>query len=172
MSWPRAAFRRATGPLLAALLLAGCGFQPLYADRDGDPGMAKALASVRVQQAAERQGQELTTQLRDAFNPHALTVPAAYMLQVSLAQTVGDAAIRENGTASRNVTNLSANWTLKRLSDGKVVAQGHVHSITSHDVLANEYANVVSGLQDRDHAVLDVGTQIQYKVAAYLQNPT
>ena len=166
MSW------RNVTTLALALLLGACGFHPLYQERAGSPAAETSLASVRVLQVAERDGQELTTSLRDAFNPTSASVPAAYTLQIGLVETNADTALREDSTASRNMTNVTATWSLKRLSDGKVVANGRARSITSHDVVTNEYANVVSTQQDREHAIRDIGDQIQLRVTLYLQNPT
>jgi LPS-assembly lipoprotein len=163
MSW-----RKAVLGLAAVLALAGCGFQPLY---DSDHPTSAALASVRVQQITQRYGQEMTNELRDGFNPTARAVAPTYELSVGLTETTSDVAIRQDSTASRTDTSLIADWSLRRLSDGKVVVQGRARSQTGHDVLDTEYANVVSGNSDLERAVRDVSGQIQNRVAIYLQNP-
>jgi LPS-assembly lipoprotein len=164
-----------SGRLAAAawfLLLAGCGFHPLYEDHPATGSLAPKLASVRVMALRDRQGQEMVDTLKDALNPNALAVPAAYQLEIRLVKNISDRAVREDSTVSVTDTDLVATWVLRRLADNTVVAQGRPHSLTGHDVLNNEYVNVVSGKADVDRGVRDLSEQIETGITAYFQKPT
>jgi LPS-assembly lipoprotein len=169
MSWRRNIVRLAAALALGGIV-AGCGFEPLYAERGTSGNLALDLASIHVSQIGERFGQIMTNELRDGFNPKALKVPPAYELSVGLRETRTDIAARADGTASRNSITLSATWNLRRLSDGQIALSGTSRAFGGHDILTNEYANVVSADTDEGRAVRDIGDEIQTRVAVYLQN--
>jgi LPS-assembly lipoprotein len=157
--------------VVLAGMLSGCGFRPLYGDRGPDEDLEPALASVAVDSIRDRSGQELTNALRDAFNPHALSVPAAYELSVALSVNVANLMTRQNTSASRTDTTVKATWSMRRLADDKIVLSGSSKATTGHDVLTNEYANVVSGKADQTEALRQVGEDIESQVAVFLRNP-
>jgi LPS-assembly lipoprotein len=154
-----------------ALLLAGCGFHPLYGEQDGGKAVLPELASISVDSIPDRSGQELTNELRDVFNPRGLTVPARYRLQIGLTKHTQNLMTRPNTSASRTDLSMTASWALTRLSDKKIVLQGSAKATTGHDVLTNEYANVVGDNTDMAAAVSEVSDQIQEDLALYFRNP-
>jgi LPS-assembly lipoprotein len=162
MSWSKAL------AVAACLALAGCGFHPLYGDSSPSDALAQQLASVKVMQITEHYGQAMTNQLHDGLNPHALQVPVAYQLDVALREIKFDVAIRGDGTPSRRSLQLNAIWTLRRMKDNVVVAKGTPKSSVSHDVVNNEYANVVGDNTGELLAVRDLADQIQLDLANYL----
>jgi LPS-assembly lipoprotein len=153
-----------------AISAAGCGFEPLYAERDPVGNLSSELATVRVAQIGERYGQIMTNELHDSLNPHAVRAPAAYELSIGLKESRANIASRADGTASRSTMQLMATWTLRRLSDSAVVTQGIAKAQGGHDVLFNEYANVVSDNTDEARAVKDCAEQIETRVAIYIQS--
>ena len=157
--------------IVLALALAGCGFHPLYGERDRGPALEPELASVAVDSIADRPGQILTNQLRDGFNPHALGVPIQYRLTVALTRRVQNLMTRPNTSASRTDVYVQATWSLARASDHVVVLSGTSKAQSGHDVLANEYANVVSGQADLGDALTEIADDIQAQVALWLGRP-
>ena len=155
----------------ACLVLAGCGFHPLYGDGSMSDDLAKQMASIRVMQISEHYGQVMTNNLSDGLNPHALRIPAAYNLEVALRENTYQFATRADGTPSRAALQLSATWLLRRLSDNQIVTKGSVKSSAGYDVLPNDYANVVTGGTDEIRAVRDLSDQIQLSLADYLTHP-
>jgi len=157
--------------MLPLVLLAGCGFHPLYADRDSGSSLSPQLAAVGVDPIADRPGQMLTNELRDGFNPQSSGVPIAYRLHVDLSQGTQNEMTRPDTSASRTAVFAAARWTLKRLRDDKTVLAGESRAQTGHDVLTNEYANVVSGKADLANALRELSDDIQARVALYLRDP-
>jgi LPS-assembly lipoprotein len=156
---------------MACLVLAGCGFHPLYGDSSAGGDLAKEMASIQVMQISEHYGQVMTNNLSDGLNPHALRVPTAYHLEVVLREGTYQLATRADGTPSRAALQLSATWLLRRVSDNQVVTKGAVKSSAGYDVLPNDYAVVVTGNTDELRAVHDLSDQIQLSVADYLTHP-
>jgi LPS-assembly lipoprotein len=155
----------------ACLVLAGCGFHPLYGDAGGDGDLSKQLAQIQVMQISEHYGQVMTNNLSDGLNPHSLRLAAVYKLEVALRETTWQYATKADGTPSRSQLQLSASWALRRISDNKVVTKGSVKSSAGYDVLSNDYANVVTGNTDELRAVHDLSDQIQLSLADYLTHP-
>ena len=163
MSWSKAL------AAAACLVLAGCGFHPLYGDSHPSDGLSQQLASIKVMQITEHYGQVMTNELHDGLNPHSLQLPASYQLDVALKEIKFDVAIRGDGTPSRRALQLSAIWTLRRMKDNVVVAHGTPKSSVSHDVVNNEYANVVGDDTGELRAVRDLAERIQLDLANYLE---
>jgi LPS-assembly lipoprotein len=155
---------------LAVLLLAGCGFRPLYAPAETattDP----RLASIQVAQIPDRIGQRLTIALRDSFNPGGAAIEPRYRLLVSLSTTRREVAIRRDGTASRAEIAVRAGYQLVDLDDGKVAMAGSARSSSSVDLVVNEYANLVAEEDARTRAVEDIALEIQTRCAMFFERP-
>ncbi|MDB5362437.1 MAG: hypothetical protein JWO51_3734 [Rhodospirillales bacterium] len=167
MSW-RNRVLASLGTVLLGTGLAGCGFHPLYADHGRD-ALDPALASVQVDQIHDRLGQVLTNQLRDGFNPTSAAVPARYRLDVSLASTHYDSALRSDGTASHTTIRVTADYVLRSLADNKLATSGKLRSDNGLDVLDNQYANTIGVQTEELRAVRDLGDQIHEKIAIYLR---
>ena|SRR5579864_706810 len=156
------------GPLLgAALLLAGCGFHPLYAGHSRS-GFDADLASIKVNTIADRQGQLLAIALRDALNPTGAQVDTRYTLEVSLASVRQDIGLRADGTASRGEIVLTAKFTLRDARANQAVLQGTTHSISSYDVLTDNYATVVASHNAEERTVHEVGDDILARLQLYV----
>src|ERR1044071_5314756 len=63
--------------------LTGCGWAPLYADRETGPADAE-LAAIKVAPIPERAGQILALGLREWLNPPGAPVPSRYLLRTLL----------------------------------------------------------------------------------------
>jgi LPS-assembly lipoprotein len=157
--------------LLAALApaLAGCGFHPLYAERDA--ALDPALAAVRVEPIGDRIGQQLELTLRDGFNPTGVGTTPQYSLNVGLSTYRREIGIRKDATASRVQFDVYAAYTLTRLADGAVLLSATSRSTSGIDVTNNEYATVVAEQSSRERAVREIGAEIQTRVAVALKRP-
>ena len=174
MWWPerRAFARRAALASLVALTppLAACGFHPLYAPPTASTTDPR-LAAIQVAQIPERVGQRLTIALRDSFNPSGATVDPKYRLNVTLSTTRRDVAIRRDGTATRAEVAVNANYHLMDLGDGSIAMRGSARSVSSVDLVVNEYANLVAEEDARTRAAEDLALEIQTRCAAFFERP-
>jgi len=155
----------------SALLLAGCGFHPLYADH-ARSGFDADLASIKVSSIADRQGQVLAIALRDGLNPRGARVETRYTLDVKVTSGVEDLGLRPDGTASRREVTMTAKFTLKDAKkpndDKAIVLQGTTHSVSSFDVLADNYATVVAEHSAEERTVQDIGDDILTRLQLYV----
>lgn len=157
------------GPLLgAALLLAGCGFHPLYAHR-GESEFDADLASIKVNTIADRQGQLLAIALRDGLNPTGEHADVRYTLDVVLTSARLDIGLRADGTTSRSEITMTAKYVLKDAKASKaVLLQGTTHSVSSFDVLTDYYATVVAAQSAERRTVQEVGDDILTRLQLYV----
>jgi LPS-assembly lipoprotein len=171
MSWRedrRGVGRRSLLAGVPLILLAGCGFRPLYAPPEmgtTDP----ALATIQVVQIPDRLGQLLTIALRDGFNPSGSRVDPKYTLYVGLSSLRRDTALRIDSTATRAEIEVRASYQLIDLRNNTIVLNGTTRSNDSIDLVDNEYANVVADSDARRRALRDIAAEIQARCSGYLQ---
>jgi LPS-assembly lipoprotein len=134
-----------------------------------EQGASTALASVRVDRIAERSGQELRISLQDMFDPTGSQLQKTYALQVILLPTAYGAAIRTDGTASRNNYDLRATYILTDISTGKPIIDGTAHAIASFNVLRSDFATASSENDARRRAVSELAVTIQAQLAVYFE---
>src|SRR5579863_3894079 len=97
--------------LLAAPLLAGCGFEPLYGEHTRRV-MEADLAAVKIMPIREHIGQLLQWQLEKDFNPDGVDVRPAYALHVALAVKRDFLATEPNNVAPRGSVSAAADMAL------------------------------------------------------------
>src|SRR5579863_3157905 len=117
------------------LLLAGCGWRPLYAEPQAGPADAR-LRAIRVQPIPERIGQQLEIALRDALNPTGIPTPQRYVLHTTLSVQRADLGIQAQGLATRGRLDVFATYALFELNSGRQLTQGTVHSANAFNILA------------------------------------
>jgi LPS-assembly lipoprotein len=151
----------------AALLVAGCGFHPLYAHNDRR-GYDPDLAAIKVNTIPDRHGQLLAIELRDGLNPRGVRVETRYTLTVELSAQRHDIGLRPDGTASRSQIATTAKFVLKDVKGDKTVLEGTTHSVSSFDVLNDNYATVVAQHSAEERTVRDIGDDILTRLEVYV----
>lgn len=157
------------GLAVAALLLAGgCGFEPLHAPR-GASSVPTELATVQIANIADRSGQYLRNYLRDEINPYGVPGNPRYRLDVKLAEQRADIGLRRDDIRTRTNLTLEAEYRLVSLADGKTVLQGRSRTLSSFDILINDYTNVVSEQEARQQALRQIGADIRTRLALHFR---
>ena len=151
-----------------ALGLSGCGWRPLYADRETGPGDAE-LRAIKVDPIAERIGQRLTLALRESLNPDGAPAPQRYRLSILLTSARSDLGIQQTGLGSRGKLDVNANITLRDIRTGAPLLTTTSHVAESFDILANEYASVVAEDDARTRAVEELRRDIVTRLTLFLQ---
>ena len=152
----------------AALGLSGCGWRPLYADRETGPADAE-LRAIKVDPIAERIGQRLALALRESLNPDGLPAPQRYRLSILLITLRSDLGIQSTGLGSRGKLDATANITLRDIKTGATLLYMTSHVADSFDILANEYASVVAEDDARTRAVEELRRDIVTRLTLFLQ---
>jgi LPS-assembly lipoprotein len=155
--------------LCLALVLAGCGYRPLYGERGPDEvSVADELALIRIEAISDRVGQQMYNMLRERLTPSGLPEQPKYALSITLRETRETLFFERDETATRANLTLRANFTLRRLADGEVVATGLSRAVSSYDILASQFASVVSEEDARLRGARAVCDDIRVRLALAL----
>lgn len=170
---------RAPALLVAAMVLSGCGFHPLYAVPGAARGsMKQDLGSIYVEPVPNRLGYELRNSVIDLIDGRAEPAGADYSLRISLgqksepigvqSQTVGSGAAAITQTAiTRYNDTLSVSYDLIDRKTNTVVAHGIETGLSSYNVLASPYATLIDQ-QDADQRAADeIADRLRIDLAAY-----
>ena len=153
---------------LGLAVLGGCGWAPLYADRESGPADEEVRA-IRVAPISERIGQKLALALRQSLNPSGEPVPQRYRLSILLSTSRSDLGIQQTGLGSRGKLDANANITLRDIKTGAPLLSTTSHAAESFDILANEYASVVAEDDARTRAVEELRRDIVTRLTLFLQ---
>jgi LPS-assembly lipoprotein len=132
---PAAARRRllvGSAAVPGLLLLAGCGFRPLYAGPQGE-AVAEELAAIEVRAPLTRLGRILESQLRDDLNPAGLSVARLWRLDLGLQQSRRALAIQLDDSITRYDLTLAAFFTLRELDEAAPAPGDGGHAIDRGD---------------------------------------
>ena len=148
--------------LAAALLLAGCGFHPLYGGMNGQ--MAATLSTIYVEPIPDKIGYELRNKMIDLLDGPGTTAGAAYRLKLELKQTTQGNALQNDATITRYNDTLRVSFTLTDIA-GKVVTKGVETGLSAYNVLPsapNANYGTLAAQQDADRrAAEDIAERIR-----------
>ena len=153
---------------LGLAVLNGCGWAPLYADRESGPA-DEEFRAIRVAPISERIGQKLALALRESLNPAGEPTPQRYMLRTTLSTSRQDLGIQTQGLGTRGRLDAFANFTLNDSTTGAQLLIGISHVAESFDILANMYSNVVAEDDARTRAVEEMRRDIVTRLTLFLQ---
>lgn len=174
--------RRLLALTAAGLLLAGCGFQPLYGDRAtqtaGAGGAPAAMAAIQVDVIADREGQILRGLLIEALNPQGRPVDPAYRLAVNLSVSGGSIGISRDNEVIRAASTGVAGIVLTRLDGPPELAPGEVdpwpfqrtlRATSAYNIQDDEFANLVAEEGARDEVLQQLANDIRTQIALFLR---
>jgi LPS-assembly lipoprotein len=151
----------------AALLLAGCGFRPLYGERANSPAATQYMAAVEIAPIPERIGQELQNHLRVRLNPRGMSANTKYRLQTSLREIRTDLAIRDDASATLANLQLIANYTLHDATSNDVLYKGQSRFTASYNLVRSQFANLVAEDDARSRAVEAISDDMRIRLGIY-----
>src|SRR5271168_4572244 len=115
----RALLAAGLGWALGLSVLGGCGWEPLYADREAGPA-DEELRAIRVAPIPERIGQQLALALRQSLNTTGEPTPPRFLLKTTLRTVRQDLGVQTQGLGTRGRLDVYANFYL---SDSKTNTQ-------------------------------------------------
>jgi len=154
----------------AALVLSGCGFQPLYGGGSGRgaPGPAVAgMAETRIALIADRSGQILRNHLLDQMNPTGSPARPRYELRVSLVERRDNIGLAIDDSATYARLTLSASFALVELEGGQPTFTGTSRWTSGFTVVSSHFANIASEADARGRAVREIGDDIRQQLALF-----
>jgi len=169
MWWRSSALIAALFAGLAALALAGCGFQPLYGGTTaGGAKLAEVMAAVEITPIPGRVGQKLRNELIFANTGGGYASPPRYRLNIVIKESVTDTLVQITGDATGQVYQLEASFELVDPSTREVLFQGKAISRAAYNRLQEIFANVRARYDAENRAARTISESIKTQLAAFL----
>ena len=159
--------RKAPASLLlaAALVLAGCGYRPLYSSTAESAGVAATLASVTIPEADDRVGQLIRNDLISSMQAN--KGEDKYSLILKPVVKKSSVIERPSPSTTRSAITLAVSYELVERSSGTIVHEGKTFSQASFDVLREPFADMQAETNATERAVHEVSADIRTRIAAY-----
>ena len=155
----------------ASLMVAGCGFKPMYADPDTssmDPALTDAMAAVRIRPIADHDGVKLRQALREGLQPSGPADRVVYDLDVQMRSVTQELGVRKDATSSRANRVYTARFSL--FENGRRIFGDHVQTIVSYTIADDQYATVTSIEDAGERAIKQIGNAIKTRLAIFLRS--
>ncbi len=171
MWWRSSAIIATLFAALAALALAGCGFQPLYGGTTaGGAKLSEVMATVDITPIPGRVGQKLRNELIFANTGGGYAAPPRYRLNIVIRESVTDELVQITGDATSQVYQIEATFKLVDPSTRVVLFQGKAISRAAYNRFQEIFANVRARYDAENRAARTVAESIKTQLAAFLAN--
>jgi LPS-assembly lipoprotein len=173
----------------AVLVLAGCGWRPLYERPSPDPasgGASASLAKISIDPVVpqstldplnggstdqlydSRAAQLLQNYLKNALNPYGPPSDAVYHLAIRLQQQTRSAVSLDNGQSTREDLIMTAKYELND-AKGQPVLTDAADIVTSYDILREPFSDLSSRRDAQQRAAQELALSIQTRLAVFLK---
>ena len=158
---------RALAPCLA-ILLAGCGLQPMYAG-GGSGQVARGLADIDVPPIEGKAGWLMRNALVDRLGGGKPSGGARYRLDVRLDDKLEGLGLLTDDTIGRERRTLRARYQSVDLGSGKIVLDATAGSDAGIDVVSSEYATIAAENTALENLSRDVADRIVTNLSLQLR---
>ncbi|GAN68639.1 lipoprotein [Acetobacter orleanensis] len=176
MSRPRFTHSLLNGSLAVLLLgaplaLSGCGFQPLYGEREDAPQINAELKRVYVANIPERMGQQVRLALQQNMAGDGPEDPDGYKLVVQPSIGWESLDIHSDNTSGRVRMNAHAHWTLFSVEQyPKLLAQGDASALDGYTATYEQYfAQTLNGETTTGRVAKTLADQVTQQVATWFR---
>ena len=145
-----------------ALLLAGCGLQPVYSGGSHGP-VATALTDITVAQIPDRAGFLVRNALIERLGEAAAT--PHLRLEVELDDQIIGFGIRGDNTVARERRTLRARYRVVQIATGAVLLDATAGSDAGIDRVSSDYAVLAAETTALDRLSVEVARQITARIA-------
>lgn len=152
----------------AAVGLAACGFEPLYARRVA-ADVDDDLARIKVEVIPQRVGQQVHNYLLDRLNRRGRPLSPLYSLDVDLAMARVVLDVEKDETVTRAKLVLTANIELVEIETGETLLRRAARSANSYNIVNSALATRSAELDAIDRAAREVSDEIRTVLALYFR---
>lgn len=156
--------------LVACLLLAACGFQPLYGETESQDDLSteELLEFVRVPPIKDRVGQLVRIELTNRMTPTRPVPKPLYSLAITLSESTAGLAVQKDASATRANLTIAASFELRQIGTGERLTGGSVRSVNSYDILLSDFATLAAETDARERGAKDLADGIVDRLAIFL----
>lgn len=152
--------------LVSCLVVAGCGFRPLYGNHATGTA-SDSFLRVEVGTIRDRAGQNLRNELVQRFYGGSRRLAAEYRLITKLDESKSSWAVKKSAFATRGNLVMTADYRLVRLQSGEVVYGSSSRVTVSYNILESEFASVLAEENARDRAVKELSEDIRVRLGVF-----
>ena len=156
--------------LLTIMMLAGCGFHPIYKAQATDSDTAMLLAAVDIDPIPGRQGQIISTTLTDLLNPQMISTPSLYHLSLSNKEVTNPIGIEKSGQITRYNVVFTTIYTLKEIKTGKVIDAGTIKTVGGYEAVDSRYATYEGQTYTESNTLKAISEELKLRLIAALHH--
>lgn len=158
--------------LLAVLVLAGCGFHPVYATHGASAPAVAGMAQVDIAVIPERFGQLTREALEERLTPNGAGTVHRYRLATSLGLASDANGILRNTAATHVRLIGTASWTLSAEgAGGATLAHGTARDVDGYDIIDNQYFTADLDNEATERRIAQaLADQIALQIALYFEH--
>lgn len=149
---------------ISSLLLAACGFQPLYEAGGSSAEMQTRLSGVEVGPIPDRLGQIMRNRLVSRLNADGRP---DYRLDVVLDQSSETFGVRPDTATTQEQLTIVASVRLVSLDTDQQVLEQSFRARTSFDLVLSDFATVSQREDSAQRLVLDLAERIHRRLALH-----
>ena len=158
---------RFLAPFAFALILGGCGLQPMYAG-GGNGAVARGLGAIEVPAIEGQTGWLVRNALVDRLGAAGEGAPR-YRLDVRLDDKLEGLGVLSDDTIGRERRTLRARYQLVDLESGAILIDATAGSDAGIDVVSSEYATIAAEQTALENLAREVASQITTRLALTLR---
>lgn len=162
----------AVAGLLAAVtaLGSGCGWQPLYGPTASGANLNDVMRTVNISTVPGRVGQRIRNELlfkQTGGGAREEADQAKYRLDIAVRESLVNTLVDQQGKAEGQIYQLYTEFKLVRLSDSKVVLEGHSNARAAFDRVVSVFADLRAQRDAQDRAARTISEAISTRLAAF-----
>lgn len=151
--------------MVAALVLAGCGYRPMYGSSATSPGVAGSLSSIAIAEPTDRTGQLIRNELISSMQTG--RGEDKYMLNLTTTLADNGVILDKQPSVGRQAILITTNYELIDRSNGKILTKGTTFARVPYDVVRQPFADMQAQKDATERAAREVGADIRTRLAAY-----
>jgi hypothetical protein len=147
------------------LFLTSCGLHPIYKTDNKISNQSQSyqreLASITVYVTRKKLNQNLKNNLEKVLNPEDIKTDPKYLISITLSRSLSSTFTNFTGSSGRNKVTLIADYELKDLSSGDIIARGVTTAKDDFDVKDKIFANYIAEDVIADNLTLIIARNIR-----------
>lgn len=151
--------------MVVALVLAGCGYRPMYGSSATSPGVAGSLSSISIPEPTDRTGQLIRNELISSMQTG--RGEDKYMLNLTTTLADNGVILDKQPSVGRQAILITTSYELVDRSTGKILTKGKTFARVPYDVVRQPFADMQAQKDATERAAREVGADIRTRLAAY-----
>jgi len=152
------------------LVLAGCGFQPLYGTR-GDRNIIADFSAIQVAPVRDRIGQLLHNELEQLLHPRGVAPDFHYRLTANLSESSGSLAVKKSAFATRANLTVTASYSLTDARTGESPITASTSITVSYNIFQSKFETLTAEQNARQRAIRELAQEIRIRLGVFLGSP-